>query len=268
MQVPFVKFSGAGNDMILVDHRDDALRGREEQFARGACDRRFGIGADGVILLENDDAPDSDFFIRFFNPDGGEYALCGNGARCVLRFAAEIGMPGPDYRFRSDSGHHRGRMLDDSEGRIELAAVREIRLDVPARRPGTDVTLDWGDIGVPHAALWVDDVDEVPVEEWGRALRDSAAFSDGTNISFVQVVAPGHLRMRTFERGVEAETWACGSGACVVATLARERGHVTDRAEIEVRGGRLTVELPESAGKPLILAGPVHRCCHGTFELD
>jgi diaminopimelate epimerase len=266
VNVSFVKMSGAGNDMILVDHRDRALAGREEEFSRHACHRRQGAGADGVILLEEDDS--SDFRVRFFNPDGGEYALCGNGARCVPLFAAEIGIPGPVYRFRSASGAHVGEMVDEGTGRIELPGVREIRLDVETELDGKPAHLDWGDIGVPHAAFWVDTAEAVQIDSWGPQLRNTTAFApNGTNVSFVERLAPGEFRMRTFERGVEGETWACGSGSAVVATIAQERGWADRTAAIHVRGGCLTVELPPEQGAPIALLGPVTRCYEGILRL-
>lgn len=266
MNIPFVKMSGAGNDMILVDHRDRRLAGREREFARLACHRRLGVGADGVILLEEDDS--ADFRVRFFNPDGGEYGLCGNGARCVPLFAAELGIPGPRYSFRSDSGSHVGEMIDGETGRIELPGVREIRLDIEARLDGRAVAVDWGDIGVPHAALWVENSAQVPIETWGPQLRAAPAFGPGgTNISFVERQGRGEFRMRTFERGVEGETWACGSGSAVVATIAQARGWAGRTASVEVRGGRLTLGLPPEPGGPISLTGPVTRCFEGTLRL-
>jgi diaminopimelate epimerase len=263
MRIPFVKMSGAGNDAILVDHRNPFLAGHESEFARAVCARRFSVGADALILLES--SPVADFHVRFFNPDGGEYALCGNGARCVPLFAREIGIAGPRYEFTSDSGRHRGEMLANGEGSIELPAVRAVRLDVAADLDGRPVRLDWGDIGVPHAALWVDDVDVVPIERWGPHLRHHRAFGpEGTNVSFVQRVPDGTLRLRTFERGVEGETWACGSGSCVVATIACQRGWAASPVELGVRGGGpLRVHVPREPGGPLRLEGPVLRCFDG-----
>lgn len=265
MIIPFVKMSGAGNDAILVDHRDPFLEGREHEFALAVCNRRFGVGADALILLESSDV--ADFHIRFFNPDGGEYALCGNGARCVPLFAKEIEIPGPRYNFTSDSGLHRAEMLANGEGSIELPAVRAVRLDVAADLDGKDVRLDWGDIGVPHAALWVDDVDSVPIERWGPHLRHHPAFGpEGTNVSFVQRVSPRELKIRTFERGVEGETWACGSGSSVVATIACRRGWATSPVELRVKGGGpLRVHVPAAVDQPLRLEGPVRRCFDGRF---
>jgi diaminopimelate epimerase len=141
MNVPFVKMSGAGNDMILVDHRAPFLNGSESAFARAACERREGIGADGLILVETDVS--LDFSVRFFNPDGGEYDLCGNGARCLPLYVRELGLPGPEYRFRSRSGTHDAAMIDESTDRIRLPEVREIRLDVPVELDGRPVTMDW-----------------------------------------------------------------------------------------------------------------------------
>jgi diaminopimelate epimerase len=269
LRVSFVKMSGAGNDMILVDHRQAFLRGLEASFARAACDRRDGIGADGVILLERD--PDHDFFVRFFNPDGGEYELCGNGARCVPRFAHEIGFEGEVLRFRTLSGVHEARELGPGRGRVTLAVVREIRLDISVDLDGAPCTMDWGDIGgVPHGVMWVDDVDGVPIARWGAWLRAHAAFAPhGTNVSFAEVRGPGRIRIRTFERGVEGETLACGSGSAVCATIARERGHAQDRVVMEVRSGEtLGIELPpRGTPRAPALEGPVRRVFEGVFEL-
>jgi diaminopimelate epimerase len=267
VKIPFVKMSGAGNDMILVDHRDRALAGREAEFAREACNRRFGVGADGVILLEADET--TDFFIRFFNPDGGEYALCGNGARCVPHFAAALGHSGERVIFRSDSGRHVGVVTGPTSARVELPPVRELRLDLPAELDGRPVLLDWGDIGVPHAIHWVADSEAVPVEAWGPVLRRAPVFgSAGSNVSFVEVRGKGKLRMRTFERGVEGETWACASGAAVAVSLAARRGHGEGSFTVDVRGGRLILTVPPRPGGVILLEGPVRRCCEGVFDLD
>ncbi len=268
MIVHFVKMSGAGNDMILVDHRDGALAGREEEFARAACARRDGIGADGVLLIEND-AGGADCFVRFFNPDGGEYGLCGNGARCVPRFVRELGFTAHRVRFRSLSGVHEGEAIGDDRARVTLAPVRTIRLDLPVDVDGAARTMDWGDIGVPHGVFWVDVVDAVPVERWGAHLRSHPVFgAEGTNVSFVQRAGPDRLRLRTFERGVEGETHACGSGSAVAATIARERGYAGDRVTLGVRSGAaLVIHLPpRGAPAPPALEGPVRRVFDGAFD--
>lgn len=266
MKIPFVKMSGAGNDMILIDHRQHFLDGREIEFVRAACERRSGIGADAVLLLEPEES--FDFRVRFFNPDGGEYGLCGNGARCIPRFAREIGIPGPRYRFRTSSGEHEAWETDGDRARVTLARVRSTRTGIAVDVDGANATMDWGDIGVPHGVMWVEDVDRVPIEQWGAHLRRHPAFGPGgTNVSFAQVLAPGQLAIRTFERGVEGETLACGSGSAVAATLARERGFGGDTVHLRVRSGEtLTVELPArgTTGAP-ILEGPVRRCFEGVY---
>jgi len=140
---------------------------------------------------------------------------------------------------------------------------------VPCRLDGEPVSLDWGDIGVPHAAMWVPSAADVPIERWGPQLRSDPAFGPaGTNVSFVERVGPSHLRMRTFERGVEGETWACGSGAAVVATLAAARSPGPGPFRIDVRGGQLVLSVPPSPGQPIDLEGPVRRCCEGVFDLS
>ncbi|MEZ5065247.1 MAG: diaminopimelate epimerase [bacterium] len=263
MIVPFVKMSGAGNDVILVDHREHLLRAREAAFARAICDRRFGVGADATILVE--ESARADFHVRFFNPDGSEYALCGNGARCIPLFAEAIGLPGPEYTFTSDSGTHRGRMLGSDSGSVGMPPAREIRRCVPVEIEGRPLDVDWGDIGVPHAAVWVEDVASIPVETLGARVRAHPAFGpQGTNVSFVQRLGPGTFAIRTFERGVEGETWACGSGSTVIATLARARGWAGDRVELRVRSGAiLSVDFADPAEPRL--AGPVSWICDGRF---
>ncbi len=269
MRIHFVKMSGAGNDMVLVDHRDRFAAGRERELAARACDRRTGIGADGLILLEPDE--ESDFFVRFFNPDGSEYDLCGNGARCVPFFAEEIGRPGPTHRFRTGSGLHTASVTGPGTARVTLAAVREVRLDVPVDLDGHPASMDWGDIGVPHGLFWVDDPDGAPFERWASHLRSHPAFGpEGTNVSLAALTGPDRLRIRTFERGVEGETLACGSGSAVVATLARRRGRVGDRVELEVRSGdRLVIHLPVQDGeRGPDLEGPVTRCFEGVLDIS
>jgi diaminopimelate epimerase len=260
--------SGAGNDMILIDHRRPFLGERIGEFVRAACDRRFGIGADGVILLEEDDA--TDFAVRFFNPDGGEYELCGNGARCVPAFAEELGMRGPRYRFRSASGIHEGASRGAGVACVRLPPVREIRLDLEVDLEGRPARIDWGDIGVPHAAFWVENVAAVPIARWGPHLRHHPRFAPGgTNVSFVRVSGPDRLEIRTFERGVEGETFACGSGSTVAASIARARGLVGDTVRLDVASGEtLIVRLPASADRGADLEGPVSRPFHGVAELE
>jgi len=267
MKIPFVKMSGAGNDMILVDHRARFLAGKENAFARGACDRRRGVGADGVILLE--ESGEADFHVRFFNPDGGEYGLCGNGARCVPFFAAELGFAGPVYRFSSASGTLEGRVTGEGRAGVQLAPVGDVRLGIQAEVEGRPVVLDYGAISDPHAVLWVDDVPGTPVDRWGAALRRSPAFGPaGTNVSFARVVAPDRLEIRTFERGVEGETLACGSGSTVVATLARAREQVERVVRVAVRSGdELTVHLPEHRDGIPVLEGPVTRPFQGVLDV-
>jgi diaminopimelate epimerase len=267
MKVRYVKMSGAGNELVLVDHREPFAAGRESDLARRACNPDRGPGADGLLLVERDE--ESDFRIRFFNPDGGEYGLCGNGVRCVAFFAPEIGIPGPRYEFRSESGSHVAERTGPSSARVRLTPVREVRLGIPVDLEGRPATMDWGDIGVPHGVLWVEDVDAVPMPVWGAHLRAHPAFGqEGTNVSFVQLAREDTLAIRTFERGVEGETLACGSGSAVAATIARRRGRVGDRVDLRVRSGdTLTVHLPavDGEGAPT-LEGPVTRRGDGGFE--
>jgi diaminopimelate epimerase len=268
VNIAFLKMCGAGNDMILIDHRPGFLRGREEAFARAVCERRYGIGADVLVLLEEDE--ETQFLVRFFNPDGGEYGLCGNGVRGVPLFAQELGFPGPRFTFRSSSGVHEGAMVSERTARVRLAPVREMRFDIPVEGEEGITALDWGDIGVPHAAVWVRDVSGIHVAAAGARLRNHPAFAPhGTNVSFLERTGPDHLLIRTFERGVEGETLACGSGSAVAATLARARGIVGDRVRFVVRSGEeLVVHLAPGDGLAPELEGPIDRSFEGTVEAE
>ena len=271
-RVPFVKMHGAANDFVVVDHREPFLPEPAAGLFRRLCDRRRGVGADGVVLLERD--PELDFAMRYHNADGGRAEFCGNGARCVARFALGRGL-GRDgrVRFRSDAGAIEAR---DVPGGIELGLGR-----VPP--PGDSETVAAAGreftgravrVGVPHFVIEVPEVGGVPVAEWGAALRRHGRFAPaGTNVDFVArlrpgaVGAPARLAMRTYERGVEAETLACGSGAVASALWAAVAG---ERAPVEIltAGGDVLVVSfrPGSDGYDVTLTGPAETAFTGVWE--
>ena len=269
MRIPFVKMSGAGNDMVVVDHRRRFLVGRESALARLACDRARGVGADALVLIEDDS--ELDCRVRFFNPDGGEYDLCGNAARCLPLFAVENGIGSGErgIRFRTGSGVHRAVRIGPDAASVTLPPVTDCRFDIPVELDGRPATMDWGNIGVPHGVHWVEDVDRVPIERWGPHLRSHPAFDpEGTNVSFAARLGPDRLAIRTFERGVEGETLACGSGSAVVATLARQRGWIADSVRMQVRSGdELVIRFgPDAGERGTELEGPVRRLFASTLE--
>lgn len=233
----FCKMSGAGNDFIVVDNTDGSLDSLlAPEAIRDLCRRGLSIGADGLLELRR--SPEADFAMRYYNSDGHPAAMCGNGGRCIARFAMDLGIAGPGLvTFTSDSGIHRA-MVDSSwrvrlwmtEPRI-LAGAGELRLD------DLDILAGLADTGVPHLVVEHEDLDDGVFERLAPILRrHGAAGPAGANVDFASA-KKGRLEMRTWERGVEGETLACGTGAVAVALLLSEAGRARLPAEILTRGG-------------------------------
>lgn len=276
MTIPFLKMQGAANDFVVVDHRvaflpdgDAAL----EPLVRRLCDRRRGVGADGVLLLERGpgDARASglDFAMRYFNADGRPAEFCGNGARCLARLALDLGLgTGGEVRFQTAVGVQRARRAAGGDGielhfgRVEPAGpvetIEALGRPFAGRRALT---------GVPHFVVPVERVEWVPVKEWGSALRHHPAFgAAGTNVDFVARLAPGRVAMRTYERGVEDETLACGSGAMASALWAVAEADDPPIAIVTAGGDELRVGLaPLEAGWDVRLTGPAEVVYRGEW---
>ena len=268
LSFPFLKMHGAGNDFIVIDHRRPFLIPTLESLVARMCDRRRGVGADGVLLLERD--PELDFAMHYRNADGGRAEYCGNGARCLARFAIELGIgAGGEVRFRTDAGVQSARRSVDGHG-IDLHFGRIAAPSAPlaleaAGRSFTGRTIT---AGVPHLVISVDHVEDVPLAAWGSALRHHARFAPaGTNVDFVaRTEASGH-RMRTFERGVEGETLACGSGAIASAVCALTGGAISPVEVLTASGDTLTVTARAEHGEfDVRLAGPAENVFEGTWS--
>jgi diaminopimelate epimerase len=269
MALPFLKMQGAGNDFVVIDRRD----GRElsEDLAglvARLCDRRRGIGADGVLLLERD--PELDFAMSYYNADGRRAEYCGNGARCLARRALDLGLGvGGTVRFRTDAGVQTASRSADARG---------IELHFGHVGPPTP----WGPLeaagrlfrgrrvvaGVPHLVVDVERVEWVPVPEWGTALRHHQQFAPaGTNVDFVARLGPSRLAMRTYERGVEAETLACGSGAIASSICALADGADSPVAVVTAGGDELQVTaIRDGAGWDVRLAGGAEIAFEGSWQ--
>ena len=247
MKLAFTKMHGAGNDFVVIDHREAFLPAdRTALFAR-LCDRHRGVGADGVLLLERD--PECDFAFAYYNADGRAAEFCGNGARCLARFAMDLGIgPGSRVRFRTAVGEKRASRLADGRIALEFGPVGE-----PERMCllacGREFAGALVSVGVPHFVVPVPGVADVPLAVWAPPLRAHARFGvPGANIDFVTRTDDGRVHMRTFERGVEGETLACGSGAIAAAVWAVADGAV---APVTVRtegGDDLVVSFEYGAG--------------------
>lgn len=262
MRLTFCKYEGAGNDFILMDNRGNAFAPDPLRIAR-LCDRHFGIGADGLMTLSA--SPRCDCSMHYYNADGSEGEMCGNGARCFVLFAEHLGIGGSRKTFEALDGVHRAAVCraDASAGEIEVGMT-----DVEQIVSGDG----WWflNTGVPHYVEFVDDPAKVDVLTRGSRIRhDTARFPEGTNVDFVQIVGNGHLRMRTYERGVENETLACGTGATAAAIVANfARQHETDRFRVDVPGGQLQVAFTRSGPHytEIRLTGPARRVFEGSFD--
>jgi len=237
----FWKMSGSGNDFIVVDNRRrkvDSARGAG--LARALCPRRLSVGADGLILIERSQR--ADFAWRFFNADGSEAAMCGNGGRCAARFAFLKGIAPEKMCFETGAGLIRAE-VKDGRVKLQLPDPHGYREKIPLRVEGRKVEPGFAVVGVPHAVIAVDDIEKAPVETVGRALRRHREFGPaGTNVNFYHVAGPRSIRVRTYERGVEGETLACGTGSVATAMIAAAAGTVKSPVSLRTRGGEtLTV---------------------------
>ena len=236
MTLSFTKMNGAGNDFVMLDNRDRSLRLSREQIAR-LCDRHRGVGADGLLLVEPPENG-ATFRMRYYNADGGEAEMCGNGARCFARYAQRVsGAGGEAITFETPAGVISARYHGE-EVEIGMSAPHGY---APAVRLATEfgeVEVNFLNTGVPHAVVFVDDVEGVNVRGLGAALRHHPHFAPkGTNANFAAVEAPDRLALRTYERGVEDETLACGTGVVATALLHHLLTGASSPVAVRVRGG-------------------------------
>jgi len=237
MTLDFVKMSGAGNDFILLDNRKGDIALSREQVAH-LCHRQFGIGADGLILLVPCTSGKADWAWQFYHSDGSDAEMCGNGARCFARYVQRVtGWTQPDLSFESIAGVIRSS-FDGDRVTIALTAPHGLRLaeKVPTRQGTLEVHSV--NTGVPHAVVFVPDADKAMVQELGAEIRYHDHFKPrGTNVNFAQILAPGRIRVRTYERGVEGETLACGTGVTASALIASCVHGFPSPVHVRVQGG-------------------------------
>ncbi len=274
--VTFTKMSGTGNDFILIDNRSFQVASEHQaDFARGVCRRMFSAGADGVIFVE--DSEQADFKWRFYNSDGSVAEMCGNGARCVARFAYENGIVSTDRMcFETLAGIIDARVFDEGEVQVRLSPPVGYRQGLIAQLDGASHQFFFLNTGVPHAVLFVTDKD-VDVVKWGRYIRFHEQFgSQGTNVDFVRMLADGTLHVRTYERGVEDETRACGTGAVAAALVAAVQKKITSPVDVITSGGdRLQVAFKINEGaqgdglfETVFLKGPARKIYTGEFTAE
>ncbi len=272
--VPFTKMHGAGNDFIVLDNRFFHLSGDElAGLARRFCPRRFGVGADGVLALSPPTEEGHDYRMDYRNADGSPAGMCGNGARCLARFARAAGLDSEPLVFASDDGLYRASVPGEAEAPVRLFVPPPKHFD-PERALAAGGTVPYIWTGTDHTVVFVRDVEAASVEKIGPRIRHDAALApEGANVNFVQVLGehPARVQVRTFEKGVEAETLACGTGALAAALVARLMGRVEgETVEVAARGGTLRVGFGINAHghvRDLWLEGPAVAVYQGTLEV-
>ncbi|MEO5815860.1 MAG: diaminopimelate epimerase [Gemmatimonadaceae bacterium] len=237
----FYKMSGSGNDFVMVDAtREPGEKLLEPATVQAVCARATGIGADGIVLLQPSRV--ADFRMTYLNSDGSPADLCGNASLCSTRLASELGIlksdAGKEFRMETDAGILSVRLLDESP-EVDLQPVSDVRVTLPFRLEPGERWIGYALAGVPHLVVRVDDVSTVDVVGRGRPLRHEASLPNGANVNFVSPDSSGGWRIRTYERGVEGETLACGTGSVATAILLAESGEAEGRVTLMTRSGRL-----------------------------
>ena len=264
MAIQLTKMSGSGNDFIIIDNRVPVMDDdKKRDFVRRVCDRKMSIGADGVIFVENSDKADIKW--DFYNEDGSSAEMCGNGGRCVARYAVEKKIAPAKLTLETIAGII-GAEVSDGNIRVKLTQPENLQQDIPVALNGTQYQVDSLNTGVPHAIVYSDNIEDVNVKEAGHGIRFHEAFAPaGTNVDFVEKVGDRALKIRTYERGVEDETLACGTGVVASALLSYYKKMVQPPVEVETRGGDILKVDFETDNGDVYLEGPARIAFEGTL---
>lgn len=258
MTVPFEKYQGTGNDFVVIDNREGRFNEISTEQVSLLCHRNFGIGSDGLMLIQNSD--EADFEMIFYNPDGSK-SLCGNGSRCAVVFAERLGLAREEGYFMTTDGVHKYRILDRERVAIQMHDVG--MPEVKANKPFLNT-------GSPHLVLEVADVDQIDVVHEGRGYRYMPEFEsiNGANVNFVSDLGDGTFGVRTYERGVENETLSCGTGVTAVALVLAARRGVSSPLRIHTHGGMLELSFAQNGQgfENIWLQGPVKHVFSGSID--
>ncbi|SEG05533.1 diaminopimelate epimerase [Flavobacterium urumqiense] len=260
MQIEFYKYQGTGNDFVMIDNRSNFFPKENIQLIARLCDRRFGIGGDGLILLEND--IETDFKMVYYNSDGNKSSMCGNGGRCLVAFAKKLNVIQDNSTFTATDGVHHASIADSGNVSLQMIDVVDIK-----------ITPDYVfmNTGSPHHIELVDDLEHYNVKESGARIRYGELYGkQGSNINFVKKIDETTFSLRTYERGVEDETLACGTGATAVAIAMNVLGETkANSIDLNVEGGKLVVSFDEKEGKftNVFLKGPAEFVFKGTIDI-
>lgn len=233
MNITFYKYQGTGNDFILLDNRNGDYDALAENQIMKICDRRFGIGADGLILLV--DKKGYDFEMVYFNADGKSSTMCGNGGRCMVKFANNIGIHNYTYHFLATDGPHEAEVDNTGVIRLKMQDIMEVQ------EYGSHTVLNTGS---PHFVKFVSNLENIDVVNTGRDIRNSKLYkAEGINVNFVETLGEDMIFVRTYERGVEDETLSCGTGVTAAAIVSAHNDKGFNRVEVKTTGGNLSVEF-------------------------
>lgn len=265
--IEFTKMVAAGNDFILLDNRGKKAQkkvGDFSGFAKAACERKHSIGADGLLLLE--DSKKADITMRVFNPDGSEVTMCGNGSRCVAYYAAKKGITKNTLLIETKAGILKARVNKDA-ARVEMMQPEHLKSRFSIDVYDETFEVDFVNTGVPHVVYFVDDLDKFDVRRFGREIRYHKEFaSEGTNANFVKVLDRHNISIRTYERGVEDETFACGTGSVASAIVASELHSVESPVKVKTFGGEVLIvyfKKKENKYREVFLEGKVKLVYNG-----
>ena len=260
MKIDFFKYQGTGNDFVILENRDNKYDNLTDNQIRKICNRRFGVGADGLMLLWNDEV--YDFKMVYFNADGNESTMCGNGGRCLVKFAKNHGMYKITYRFTAKDGMHEAEIDMHDIVRLKMNDVNEVEL-----HPSYAIL----NTGSPHFVKFSSNVEDIDVVTTGREIRNSSRFEkEGINVNFVVATDEDQIFVRTYERGVEDETLSCGTGVTAAALVTAHNARGFNRVEVKTRGGNLSVEynkVDDDHFENIWLCGPAEFVYSGTIEI-
>lgn len=260
MKIKFDKYQGAGNDFVLLDNREKKYDKITSEQVKKICERHFGIGADGLMLLNKKD--DFDFEMIYYNADGNVGSMCGNGGRCMVQFASNLGIKKNEYSFLATDGTHKAEIDLDKEISLKMNDVNNVSFSLDHYVLNT---------GSPHYVTFVKDVEKMDVKAEGRKIRNSKPFAaEGINVNFVETLHEDQIYVRTYERGVEDETYSCGTGVTASALMAAHNDNGFNRVEVKTKGGDLSVEfekISETEFTNIWLSGPATFVFSGEIEL-
>ena len=260
MQLEFYKYQGTGNDFVMVDNRSEFFPKKDIKLIEKLCDRRFGIGGDGLILLENDSV--TDFKMVYYNSDGNQSSMCGNGGRCLVAFAKKLNVIQNNTTFIATDGLHHATITDNGLVSLQMIDVTKVKINPEYVYMNT---------GSPHHVQIVEDLENYDIKGNGARIRYGDLYGkEGSNINFVKQIDKNTFSLRTYERGVEDETLSCGTGATAVAIAMNVLGKTNDSSvNLNVQGGKLIVSFDknDSIFTQVTLKGPAEFVFKGTIEI-